>query len=243
MEIYYFRTNGEKVGPVTKKEFSKLVESCVIIESTKLLVNGKQYIAGQIPMIAQLINRQKASPYNPPPPPMPGDKQTLNSHGQASKPNSSARVISHSYAAASNYGFAPELKTKSLRNSDQRNSYNTSNTVYTKFWKCLDISGNILKFFCTLALIISVFMFCLRLFQASNGNAEDLEVNIWLLMIIIIGIVLVFSNLILSFMAAIVQSAEESQISRSILEKIANKILAEEADTSETTTSSSTGND
>lgn len=65
MEIYYFGTNGEKVGPVTKEGLSKLIEAGVVVESTKLTVNGKDYIAGQIPSIAQLIEKRKESNREP----------------------------------------------------------------------------------------------------------------------------------------------------------------------------------
>lgn len=59
MEIYYFGTNGEKVGPVTKEGLSKLIESGVVVESTKLQVNGKQYIAGQIQSLSPLFEKRR----------------------------------------------------------------------------------------------------------------------------------------------------------------------------------------
>ena len=147
MEIYYFGTNGEKVGPVTKEGLSKLIESGVVVESTKLQVNGKQYIAGQIPTIAQLINKQKAFPNDPPSPPMPGDRPTSNNHEQASKINSFARKIGHIYGAASKHGFAPKLQP----------AIDTGDPIFNNFWKSYGIFKTIINIvFFVAALIVII---------------------------------------------------------------------------------------
>lgn len=194
MEIYYYGSNGEKIGPVTKESLSQLVGSGVIVESTKLLVNGKQYIAGQVPTIAQLINRRKTSQNGPQSPPMSGDRQTSNSHEQASKPNSFARKIGHLYGAASSHGFVPKLKNlnipeeaeetiipeKSVKNSSrstkdpkQKKVIITSKPVNTEFWNQIHIVTVLLGCTFVVSLVVLVLRFGLRLIQLINLLSEE----------------------------------------------------------------------
>lgn len=230
MEIYYFGTNGEKVGPVTKEKLSNLIESGVVVESTRLVVNGKNYTAGQIPTITNLINRQKTISKGPQAPPMPGDRCNSNRHKQVSNPNY--------FVGKSQQDFKHKSKSD-----------------YEIFWKFYYFVTGSLHIVFLLALVIFGLGFLLRMFQFINTSSMSLNEHIvqaniraeermtscaiWFIITLILYPIL---RLFCLFMGSMVRAAEETQASRSILEKIANKIMAEEEDNSETTVSSNTEN-
>lgn len=225
MEIYYFGTNGEKVGPVTKEGLSKLIESGVVVESTKLQVNGKQYIAGQIPTIAQLINRQNAFPNDPLSPPKPGDRQTSNNHEQASKTNSFARKFGHIYGAASKHGFAPKL----------RPTIDSGDPIFNNFWKSYGIFKTIINFIFFLAaifltigsivfLIASIVLFFKEGFDMNFLGRGLLDL---VLTAVAFALLYITYRLILMpyyWMGSMVRSAEDTRVMKKLLEEKLNSM-------------------
>ena len=244
MEIYYFGTNGEKVGPVTKEALFRLIESGVVVASTRLIVNGKNYTAGQIPTIAQLINRQKAIPKGPQAPPMPRNRQTSNSHGEASKPNSFAKKIGHLYEAASNQGYAPKLESfnilgESLKNSSifagktkLDNDDSSSNPVYVEFWSKFQFVIGLLRF----ALVVLSIIFALGIIRGFGGfdgpviygHLSKVDEGMYTMVTCSIGLIITFVSyhflvLFCLFMASVVRSADDARISRSLQEDLVQK--------------------
>ena len=68
MEIYYFGTNGEKIGPITKEGLLNLAQAGVISEETRFEVGGKKYKGKQIKNLRPIFERLKGAV---PPPPTP----------------------------------------------------------------------------------------------------------------------------------------------------------------------------
>lgn len=220
MEIYYFGTNGEKIGPVTKEGLSKLIESGVVVESTKLQVNGKQYIAGQIPTIAQLINRRNAFPNDPLSPPMPGDRLTSNNHDQSPKTNSFARKIGHIYGAASKHGFAPKLQP----------TIDSGDPIFNSFWKSYGIFKTIINFIfflATLILIIGSVVFLIGsivLFFKEDFDMNFLGRGLLVIVLTAVAFLLLYVTyrLILMpyyWMGSMVRSAEDTRVMKKLLEE------------------------
>ena len=61
MEIYYFGTNGEKIGPITKEGLLNLAQAGVISEETRFEVGGKRYKGKQIKNLRPIFEQLKAA--------------------------------------------------------------------------------------------------------------------------------------------------------------------------------------
>ncbi|MBQ3387680.1 MAG: DUF4339 domain-containing protein [Thermoguttaceae bacterium] len=69
MEIYYFGTNGEKIGPITKEGLLNLAQAGVISEETRFEVGGKKYKGKQIKNLRPIFEQLKAAAPEPETPP------------------------------------------------------------------------------------------------------------------------------------------------------------------------------
>lgn len=59
MEIYYFGTNGEKIGPITKEELVKLAKAGAITEQTTFEINGQKVKGRNIKNLRPIFEEQK----------------------------------------------------------------------------------------------------------------------------------------------------------------------------------------
>ena len=244
MEIYYFGTNGEKTGPITKEELSQLIESGVIVESTKLVVNGKDYVAGQIPAISQLIEKCKESSREPQSTPTPKVNLSFNKVaesvdkfvGSARKRVGSAfdkiqesekvkgfvKKSGRVYGSASKLGLLPELQS----------TVSSSDPIIDDFWKSYKLSKSIIKFsfiFSTAILLLTSLIILLGavyflIFKHVVENLSLIFMDILLTPFCCVLLYISYRLILLPYywMGSLVRSAEDTRFIKILLEEKLN---------------------
>ena len=66
MEIFYFNTQGEKIGPITKEELISLAEAGAVTQETVFEINGKKVRGKHIKNLRPIFEKLETTGQNPP---------------------------------------------------------------------------------------------------------------------------------------------------------------------------------